>query len=317
MNEAHAESRLAPLTVLVVDDNEDNIDLTRHMLEDQYVVKSADSGAECLASLQTTDPDVILLDIQMRGMDGFEVLKALRDGPASRDIPVIMLTAHFRDLERVIQGLDLGALDYLTKPIEDSLLLAKVRVAARVRTAEREALSARTELERLASQDALTALFNRRAFLGRLRQEAERSKRHGNALSIIMLDLDRFKTVNDTFGHMIGDEVLCSVADSIRETIRESDVAARLGGEEFAILLPDTKMPAAANVGERLRAALAARRHRDERGQSFSVTASLGVAGWLGDEASIERFLARADAALYAAKRRGRDQLAMGFGPSD
>ena len=197
---------------------------------------------------------------------------------------------------------------------QTALLLRDVterdRMERELRATTKALRAANEELERLANTDSLTSLANRRQFIEALESEMDRSRRYDRPVSIVLLDLDEFKTVNDSFGHGTGDDVLRTTAEIMRSVCRDVDIPARLGGEELAILLPETRGEGARTLAERLRERLEARKHRARDGQTFTVTASLGVATSEGpDRSTAEAFLQRADAALYQAKDEGRNRV--------
>jgi diguanylate cyclase (GGDEF)-like protein len=245
----------------------------------------------------------------MPRMDGGTLCRLLKGHDELRSTYVIMLSTKSEPAAKVT-GLDLGADDYLVKPVEESELLARVRSGLRLRRALLE-LSAKNELlERLALTDPLTSLPNRRAYEESLTTEVSRALRHCRPLSLLYLDLDRFKEVNDVHGHAIGDEALVGFADLLRRHARRGDLAARIGGEEFAVLLPHTAADHATLVAERIRRALEVSRVGRTKPQALTV--SIGVAVFKGrtvDDAPA--FVNAADEALYRAKSEGRNRIAI------
>jgi diguanylate cyclase (GGDEF)-like protein len=312
-------SSLAPPRVghvLVVDDD----DATR-MLVTRWLAKGglshleARSGDEAIAiaAARGDDLDAIVLDVMMPGLDGFETCKRLKADPASAQVPVLLLTAHANDETQVVKGVEAGAVDHLSKPFSGPVLVAKVKAIC-ARSQRERALRTKLEFaERNATVDALTGLFNRRLFDKRLREEVAHAKRHQHPFAVLMVDLDHFKSVNDTFGHGEGDRVLAHVASCMPKVLREDDMAFRYGGEEFALILRATTADSGVVVGERLREVLRAAPIDLGEGDTAivkTVTYSGGIAsadatnGFDG-----ESVVARADAALYTAKRTGRDRV--------
>jgi len=294
---AAARSRL-----LVVDDDEDAREALAMMLGDEYDVMLAADGVEALEAAQGSRPDLVLMDLYMPRMDGLAALEALRIDPATEDVPVILISARGDDLTRS-RSLDLGALDFLSKPFSGREL--KARVERTLRLSRRE-----TQLQELARTDALTGLPNVRAFRGRLHDEVKRARRYHTPLACVMVDMDNLKPINDELGHAAGDAAIGAVADVIRHELRETDFAARYGGDEFVILLPHTTATEARVLTERVRDRLVEAAPQVQ-GRPVTVAASFGVAALDGgplDEAA-DALVRRADAALYAAKRAGRGQV--------
>jgi diguanylate cyclase (GGDEF)-like protein len=293
--------------VLVADDSAVVRKVLRDRLGEQgWAVREAADGAEALALCREEAPDVVLLDIQMPRLNGYQVLAALKSEPELQDVPVIFLTARGGG-QHVADGLRRGAHDYLRKPFEAEELVARVLVAQRTHALRDELRRHNAELERLATTDPLTCLFNRRFMADQLDALTGRAARHGVNLSALMIDIDDFKAVNDTHGHATGDSVLREVAARIRARLRREDVCGRWGGEEFLVLLPDTAGDRAAVVAESLRAFVASKPVVAGDG-TVGVTISAGFAQWRDGETA-DAFLRRADDALYDAKAAGRDTV--------
>ena len=304
--------------LLLIDDSEAQSNKIKEALERLgYRVTIASSGVEGLRLARQTSPDLVLLDVVMADIDGFAVCRWLKMNAETRDIPVIMLTVRTALADRV-EGLNIGADDYLAKPFEDEELEARIFAALRVKAAHSELRDRNQQLESmlhsveaLASTDALTGLFNRRRFADVLRREFAVTRRYKNTLSCLLLDLDHFKQINDRFGHDAGDQVLKEVARRITGSLREVDLAARYGGEEFVVLLPHTSKGDARIVAERL---LKNVRKQDFTfgGEVVTVTASIGCAGNSDVEsANPEDLVKAADIALYGAKKNGRNCIVM------
>lgn len=280
-----------------------------------YHVNWARSGIEGLKLARTGSPDLIILDVVMADVDGFAVCRWLKMHAETRDIPVIMLTVR-AELHDRIEGLNVGANDYLPKPFADEELEARIFAALRVRAAQTELRERNQQLEAmlhhveaLAITDPLTGLFNRRRFSDVLRREFAVTKRYQNELSCLMVDIDHFKLINDRFGHDTGDKVLKEVALALSQNLREVDLPARYGGEEFAILLPHTPKLNAVIVAERIAIRV---RHLtfDYLEPGLAVTVSIGLASTADVKTNEpEELLRMADVALYEAKRSGRDRV--------
>lgn len=287
--------------ILAVDDSELMHRLLRTRLQlEQVEIHCALTGEEGLRLAAELQPEVMLLDIDLDGMDGFEVLQRLKENPRTRDIAVIFISASCETMDRV-RCLDLGAVDFIPKPFEMAELKARVRSAIRVQQLLRM-LSQRAQL------DGLTALWNRAYFDQRLAAECAESRRHGKSVALVMCDIDHFKSVNDRFGHPFGDEVLALFA-SILSGGRASDIPCRYGGEEFGVILPATTLTEAVEVAERFRRTF--EEHQWRRHPDLVLTASFGVAelALLPADATPADLLAQADTALYASKRSGRNRV--------
>ena len=288
-----------PDKVLVIDDSRDVHVLVKARLgKEPVTLYSAYSGAEGIAAARDVQPDLILLDVEMPGQDGFDVCRQLKADKQLMQIPIIFLTGA-TSTEQKIQGLELGATDYITKPFDPAELRARVRASLRTKTLV-------DLLAKKAMVDGLTGLWNRMYLDARLSAEMSASRRTGAPLSCIMADIDRFKSVNDTYGHSFGDEVIRSVAGILGAFCRAEDVVCRYGGEEFAVLLPNTADDAAGELAERLR------RKVEGLGLTFhekpvAVTCSFGVAH-LGGEFP-PGVVELADKALYEAKHGGRNRV--------
>jgi len=279
--------------ILIVDDNAAIRDVIKmHLIMAGHEVIEAENGRHGIEMAIEHRPDLVILDVMMPEMDGMEACSQIRTDPACAAVYVIMLSARGETSDKV-DGLNTGADAYLTKPFEPDELIAQVN--AGLRTAEDR---------RQAMYDLLTGLFNRRAFDDLMHRELSLRDRHGHDLSLVMIDLDHFKAVNDTYGHHAGDAVLRDLADILREVCRPSDLPCRWGGEEFACLLPQTDLENAAKVAERLRAAIEAH----DFPEVGKVTASLGISQ-AGLDENEERFCKRADEALYKAKEGGRNRV--------
>ena len=315
--------------ILIVDDSSTVRAALREAILDlpavEEIVEAVD-GIDALAVLSRAPVDLILTDINMPRLDGFKFLSAVRNNPRLRDVMVIMLSALGESVDKV-RGLTLGANDYVTKPFERAELLARVTVMLKMKELQEElqrkaaALErANLELERLANQDGLTGLPNRRSFFNRLDIEFHRSRRFGTSLALLMLDIDHFKKFNDTYGHQLGDEALRAVGAALAGGIRSYDCAGRYGGEEFICFLPETNADAALIVAERLRQRVSATKVPVPGGDGIpgdvGMTVSIGVALWPDCPAErVDDLVAAADRALYQAKFEGRNRSVLGAPP--
>jgi diguanylate cyclase (GGDEF) domain len=292
----------SPLTVLVIEDHPDQRDLLAIVLQREgYRVITAANGLEALEKLETEKVQIALSDIMMPKMDGFELIKQMRGNPRLKSIYLILITARIQEGDRV-RGLDLGADDYITKPFSFSELLARIRVGSRV-------VQYQQHLEYQTQVDSLTGLFNRRAFENKINEEFERSKRYHNPLSVLLLDIDNFKTINDTYGHHGGDAALVRISETFREKTRQSDFPSRYGGEEFVLILPETDQDSALQVAGKIHDSIRESSF-GTTARPFSLTVSIGVSSTSARFYSSWRELVEdADRALYIAKNAGKDRV--------
>ena len=302
--------------ILVVDDHEDNIELLRARLEARgYIVEGAGDGQAALDAVYRQCPDLILLDVMMPKLDGIEVVRRLKSNPALPFIPVIMQTA-LDSTENKVEGLDAGADDYITKPINFAELEARVNSLLRIKKlqsdlAEREKqLSVLNDkLREISLTDGLTKVDNRRSLEERLHEMWEHSVRLHEPLAIVMCDIDKFKSVNDNYGHQAGDAVLQQFAKLLKDEAREIDRVGRYGGEEFLLILPGTVLDAAVTFAERLREKVESHTF-SYPGGTLSRTMSCGVGASPHPRVRDQEGLLRAaDDALYVAKETGRNRV--------
>jgi len=273
----------------------------------------AHDGDEAWASLIAGPaPQIVIADWIMPGIDGLQLCERIRREPSLAAIYVMLLTAKSARVD-LVAGLDAGADDYMTKPIDTEELRARVQVGTRVaslqqRLAEKviELEAARDHLARVASTDVLTELFSRRGWFEFAATEFSRSRRYNRAVSLMIVDLDYFKRVNDSYGHDAGDRLLQTFASLLRLECRQSDVVGRIGGEEFAVMLPETSLRAAQRLAGRIANACRSLKVATAAGE-VSCTCSIGISDLRPDDFTIDDAMRRADMALYEAKRAGRD----------
>jgi diguanylate cyclase (GGDEF)-like protein len=291
-------------TLLVVDDEKQNRTLLTELLQDDYQIILAKNGIQALEKAQEHLPDLILLDVLMPQMDGFNVIRALKANDLTRHIPVIFVSALDSAADEEL-GLELGAVDYIAKPFHPPIVRVRVRNHL-------QAVHQRRLLEQLALIDSLTEIPNRRRFTEVYEREWRRCKRSNSPLSLLMVDVDHFKVFNDTYGHAAGDQVLRRVAQTIQAALnRSSDFVARYGGEEFVVVLPDIDAGGAQAVAEKLRVEV---EHLQisypESGTSPWLTISLGGATQVPMLSEVDAGLfGNADRSLYAAKHGGRNRV--------
>jgi diguanylate cyclase (GGDEF)-like protein len=298
--------------VLVVDDSPVYRKLVEQALsQDAAAVLFATSGHQALEICGRERPGVVITDWLMPDLTGIELCQRIREGTQASYIYVIILTSN-AEKENVVKGLSAGADDYLTKPFHGDELLARVRVGQRLIDLHRQIETKNRLLEELALTDALTGLPNRRAIETWALRQLSGAARHGFPLWVVMIDLDRFKQVNDAYGHDAGDMVLRKFAEILKTNTRLSDISGRIGGEEFLQVLTHADEASVALVLERVRSQFEAEKFV-ANGVEFIVTASFGVAGFSGNRApEFSELITRADAALYRAKHRGRNYIEVG-----
>jgi len=301
--------------ILVVDDILLNLQFIAEVLESAgYEITLASSGKQAIERMQLVRPDLILLDLMMPDMNGFEVCDEIKSDLSLADIPIIFITASNEE-EDVLQAFDKGAVDYIVKPFNTHELLARIRTHLELRYTQcqlKKMLQEQKELirnlEKLANTDSLTGVWNRRYLLNIAEKETQRSRRYNRPLSVLMIDIDHFKNVNDTYGHAVGDDVLMTMTETIINYLRNLDILGRFGGEEFVVLLPETDNKAAVITAERIRVNIE-QINIPVDGKSVSITVSIGVASYQKGDANIDALIQRADAALYQAKNQGRNRV--------
>ena len=296
--------------ILIVDDVEDNLEILGDLLTfDGYNVQTTRSGESALKLVRESRPDLILLDILMPGMDGFEVCERLKADSKTSDIPVVFVSS-MTDVESKVKGFKSGGVDYINKPFQHAEILVRVNTHVTMLRLRKALEMRNAELERLASTDYLTNLYNRRRFFLTTEKIFTEAVRTGYPISITLIDLDHFKQVNDTHGHMIGDQVLIQIAHLIRDGCRENDMAARYGGEEFVILHPNIGRLAAFQIIEKIRKRVEATPYNDKANE-IGMTLSAGIVDIeiCKDCPRLDDMLALADKALYRAKDGGRNQV--------
>ncbi len=292
-------------TILIVDDDsaiKESVEEYLKLLA--YEVKSAQSADEALEILKTFKADVVLTDIMMQGMDGLELTRIIKEDP---NIDVMVMTGYSADYSYE-EAVKAGASDFIFKPFRFEELDLRIKRVLRETQFKKEKAQMLAEMEQLAITDALTSLYNSRQFFRQIKLEIQRSDRYERALSLLILDIDFFKKYNDTWGHLEGDEVLMKIGGIINSCMRSMDTAYRYGGEEFAIILPETGLKKACVVGARIKDSIASEIFTPVEGTTQSVTVSIG-ASELKDEEDFTAFIKRTDKALYKSKETGRNKL--------
>ncbi|MDW7681568.1 MAG: diguanylate cyclase [bacterium] len=306
-------------TVLVVDDLHLNRKLQRlYLTEVGYRVVLAEDGIDALHKVKDVLPDLILLDVMMPRMNGFEVCRHIKHNVKTRYIPIIMVTA-LNEIESKIKGIESGADDFICKPFNKLELLARVKSLLRIKYLNKELQlkvrqleDAQIELKKLAVTDGLTGAYNYRFFKEQLQKEITRAQRHKSHVSIVMIDIDYFKNYNDTHGHPAGDEVLKTISALLKKNIRNLDVAARYGGEEFVLILIESDKNAASIVARKIKDLVEKFKFKAEETQpNGKITVSIGVSTYPDDAQSFGQLVELADERLYKAKNAGRNRVVL------
>lgn len=299
--------------ILIVDDFPANIRLLTAILEKAgYNTTFAKSGEQALERVESAKIDLILLDFMMPGMNGIEVCQKLKSTPKNQEIPIIFITAN-QDINILLKAFTEGAIDYLVKPFNSDELLLRVKnhlmlskAYLGLRKANDQLIEAYALMEQLIVLDPLTGTKNRRALIEFGEIQFTLTKRYGHAFSIMFIDLDYFKKINDQFGHLAGDEILINIAKIFKNNLREVDQFGRFGGEEFIAILPNTNLSNAMVLAERIREIIADFTHEFEN-QNIQVTVSIGIASSQALDDNFNQMIKRADQALYCAKNSGRN----------
>lgn len=306
-----APTPAAAWRILLVDDEPtQRLIMARLLKRAGYEVETAGNGREALSKVEAGDFQLMITDWEMPEMDGIALCSAVRALQNKAYVYIILLTA--RDaIEHVVTGLQAGADDYLTKPVIEPELMARLNTGKRIVTLERSLRAANEENRRLSITDPLTGVYNRRYLMEQLPREIDRAARYGRQLSVVMCDVDHFKKINDTYGHQIGDEVLKWFVGNLNQTVRASDWVARYGGEEFVVVLPETNVASGGIAAEHLREQIAVQPFI-AGATSFPVTASFGASGWktnVPSGATLDALMAKCDAGVYASKAAGRNRV--------
>jgi len=301
--ENHSKDNNIPL-ILIVDDTIKNLQLLGSVLkEENYKIAIANNGNQAVLIAAQTLPDLILLDVMMPGLNGYETCKKLKEIEKTKHIPIIFLTAK-SEIEDIVDGFKAGAVDYITKPFNIYELKARVKTHIELKISKDLLEESNIKLQKLSVTDGLTGLYNHRYIVDLTVRLIEESKRYNQILSIAMIDIDNFKSVNDTYGHPFGDEVLIKLASTFEEKIRKTDSAGRYGGEEFLIILTHTDISGAIEVVERIRSSVENLKwnHKDVK-----ITISVGVYQRNNEDTS--SLISKADQLLLKAKKNGKNRI--------
>lgn len=288
-----SNSQFSPPTILIVDDSQANRHVLTKILGQDYRIEAVASGYECLRFVEKRKPELILMDIEMPGESGYETTAKLKTNPETTDIPIIFVTGRTSD-EDEERGLKLGAVDFISKPFKAGILSARVRTHVLLKQQQ-------DHLMRLAMRDQLTGTFNRHYLVDAAEEKIALARRHRTPLSLIVLDLDHFKKINDNYGHNAGDLILKKVGELLMRRCAQNFIVSRFGGEEF-VLVADMPIANAHYQSEILR-----HRISELNPQGIHVTTSVGISQLRSDEDNFRDFFKRADEALYQAKANGRN----------
>jgi len=299
------------VSIMIIDDSAKQREATVNALSmlpicDHY--REAQDGMEGFKSILNAPVDLVICDLEMPHLDGFKFVSMMKSQENLQNIPIIILTSK-EDVETKIKGLELGASDYVTKPFIPGELVARVKAQLQIKSLQDELKKSNELLTNLANTDFQTGLFNKRYLMKTLGGELNRAARNNSCFSLIFLDIDFFKKVNDTYGHQHGDEVLTAVAETIMQCLRNYSTAARYGGEEFAVVLSGAPLTGALVVAERLRESIQALSFAPPM-ENLKITGSFGIATYPSAQVKdIDSLLKQADDALFSAKRKGRNRV--------
>lgn len=291
--------------VLVVDDHKLNVKLLTDILEDEnFIVYSTDNGLSVLEMTLKVLPDVILLDIMMPGLDGFEVCKLLKENDEVNDIPIIMVTAKAEGID-VKKALEYGAFDYIKKPIDEIEVIARIQSALRFKQSQ-------DLLKELAMKDRLTDLYNHALLIELFEKELAKQQRSDGDIAFVMIDVDHFKKINDTYGHTSGNIVLKELANILKNSVRRGDIVGRYGGEEFGLVLPEIDKQGTWQMCERIRKKIEGISFNTDGKESIHITVSMGIYHKSSkDYMTGSEIIQKSDEKLYQAKANGRNRVEM------
>jgi len=300
--------------ILIVDDTPANVDILKVILSREgYNVSMAPNGEVALNVIPRSMPDLILMDVMMPGLNGFEVCEKLKVDEATKEIPVIFVTAK-SETEDIVKAFDVGGVDYITKPYQYREILSRIKTHLQNQTLLKnnlllveQLLKVNVELDKASRTDSLTGLSNRRDANEKIGQEMVRSARNEKSFSLVLGDIDHFKKINDTYGHEAGDFVLTKVSRLMVDAVRRQDLVSRWGGEEFLIVLPETELAGGAILAENIRQKIESEKFVYNE-QTMNVKMSFGVCS-SGSELSMDELIKKADDNLYRAKEAGRNKV--------
>lgn len=312
MGENISDKSSENLRILIVDDDKAIRESMNEYLQlSGFIASKAESAEEAIDILKNNNIQVVITDIILPGLDGLELTDIIKN---KFDVDVIVMTGYSGDYSYE-EAISKGASDFVFKPVKFEELLLRLKRVLRERQLSQERIHMLERLQKLSITDGLTKLYNSRHFYSQLKHEIDRSNRYGHPLSLLLLDIDRFKAYNDTYGHLEGDKVLIKMGDTVRSCLRKMDSAYRYGGEEFTVILPETVGEEAETVGHRIRTAVQAEPFVPAGGEPITVTISIGVTQYRQNE-EISSFVQRADKAMYVSKNSGRNRVSVLIGDS-
>lgn len=294
------------ISVLICESSQVQLRILSQAVEEAgYTVQTATNAEEALQLLKLMPSDIFLTGIEVGKVNGLEACWSLKSHTDTESIYTIVITASGQE-RRLEESLDAGADDFIRKPVNMTELRARLRAASRL-------VRMQKQFRRLAETDALTGAANRRAFMQYLEMQSEKARRHETPVSVVMIDLDHFKSVNDTYGHATGDRVLIETVKEVQSCLRDRDLLGRLGGEEFAVVLHDTRLEQAGMVAERIRETIERMHVENDDGERFNVTGSFGVASVQLKHGldTPDSLLQAADEVLYFSKQNGRNRVTL------
>lgn len=294
--------------ILVIEDREfDRKRIADTVAADHDIVESVSNGPDALEKIATTDFELLVVSLNLAHEDGLRLVSHLRSNERTRNLPIVMIGEE-DDMERIAHGLEIGAHDYIMRPVEKNELLARIRTQVRRKRFQEKLRSSYEASLSMALTDQLTGLYNRRYFEVHLQKLLEKNNESNKALGLLMFDIDNFKIVNDTHGHNVGDEILVGFAERLKDSLRSFDLVARLGGEEFVVILPEVSIARAHMIAERLRRMIADTPFQcSVEGGSLPITTSIGGTIIEAGVPDMKDVLERADKCLYEAKHSGRN----------
>ena len=297
--------------ILLVDDVGKNLQLAVKILDSAgYATTCASSVKQAIEQVKTANPDLIILDLMMQDMGVIEVCRRLKTDALYAHIPIIFVTDR-KEKEDILNAFNYGAVDYINTPFHSWELLARVKIHLELKKTQEELKNINSQLEKLVKTDSLTGVNNRREILSLGEKELQRCCRYHRYFSLLVIDIDHFKHINDTFGHLLGDKTLITVAGAIKNCLRQVDSFGRFGGEEFVAILPETNLEDAATTAQRICQVINKLNIEIDR-QKVRVTASIGVATFSPEDNNLEAVIERADHAMFAAKNQGRNRVSLG-----